>query len=207
MVRRWLAIAALALLLVPFAWASSFPNRSGGRTRALVPCGSERWDVKTLTDPGRRSVMVENAKSSTVTSLSKVQSLQQLAARRAQERQVYRLKVTFDSLPGRKLGFKLEPNDSDIHLGVRDSKGATMIAEFPAASCTVGARYRARMKQARTDLIAACGQPPHGSFRELHGKATITGVLFFDFLHGQRGLSLNGAELHPVLGFTGATCR
>ncbi len=81
-----------------------------------------------------------------------------------------------------------------------------MITEFPDAACTVGARYRARMKQARADLIAACGQPPHRSFRELHGKATITGVLFFDVFHGQRGVSLNVAELHPVLGFIGPTC-
>jgi len=82
-----------------------------------------------------------------------------------------------------------------------------MITEFPDPTCTVGASYRARMRQARADLIAACGRPPRGSFRELHGKATITGVLFFDFFHGQRGVSPNVAELHPVLGFTNATCR
>jgi len=163
--------------------------------------------VKTLTDPGRKSVLIGNARAATVTGLAKMQSLTAIAARRSQERQVYRLKVSFDSLPGKKLGFKLESNDSDIHLAVRDSRGATMIAEFPDFACTVGARYRTRMRQARADLVAACGRPPRGSFRELHGKATITGVLFFDFFHGQRGVSPNVAELHPVLGFTNATCR
>ena len=207
MLRRWLALAVIALVLVPFAWASSFPERGGGSARAVTPCGAERWDVKTLTDPGRKSVMIGNARVSTVTGLARMQPLTAIPARRSQERQVYRLKVSFDSLPGRKLGFKLESNDSDIHLAVRDSRGATMIAEFPDPACTVGARYRARMRQARADLIAACGRPPRGSFRELHGKATITGVLFFDFFHGQRGVSPNVAELHPVLGFANATCR
>ena len=28
----------------------------------------------------------------------------------------------------------------------------------------------------------------------------ITGVGFFDYLHGQRGVAPNGIELHPVLG-------
>jgi hypothetical protein len=204
--RRWLAIAVLALILVPFAWASSFPKTGGARTRVLVPCGTERWDVKTLTDPARFSVKLRTARTSTVTRLSRIQSLSPLVTRRPEEKQVYRIKAIFDSLPGSKLGFKLEPNDSDIHLAVRDPQGATMIVEFPDPACTAGARYRLAMKRARAALVAACGRPPKGRFRELHGQATITGVLFFDFFHHQRGVSPNVVELHPVLGFTHATC-
>jgi hypothetical protein len=37
----------------------------------------------------------------------------------------------------------------------------------------------------------------------LSGTATIEGVGFLDFLHGQRGVAPNGIELHPVLRFTG----
>jgi hypothetical protein len=36
--------------------------------------------------------------------------------------------------------------------------------------------------------------------------ATITGVGFFDFDHGQTGVAPNAIELHPVLGFGRATC-
>jgi hypothetical protein len=32
-------------------------------------------------------------------------------------------------------------------------------------------------------------------------EARITGVAFYDFLHGQTGVAPNGIELHPVLGF------
>jgi hypothetical protein len=96
----------------------------------------------------------------------------------------------------RKLGFKLEKTDSDIHLAVRDAAGATMVVEFPDKGCTAGAQHRAQMEQARKTLITACG-PPSGRFRELKGEAIITGVLFFDFFHHQRGVAPNVAELHP----------
>jgi len=32
-------------------------------------------------------------------------------------------------------------------------------------------------------------------------RAVVTGVAFFDFLHGQTGVAPNGIELHPILGF------
>jgi hypothetical protein len=38
-------------------------------------------------------------------------------------------------------------------------------------------------------------------YRSLSGTATVSGVIFFDFLHGQRGVAPNGIELHPVLRF------
>ena len=36
----------------------------------------------------------------------------------------------------------------------------------------------------------------------MRSTATITGVGFFDVLHGQTGVAPNGIELHPVIGFT-----
>jgi hypothetical protein len=32
-------------------------------------------------------------------------------------------------------------------------------------------------------------------------KAVVTGVVFFDFKHGQTGVAPNAIELHPVLAF------
>jgi hypothetical protein len=103
---------------------------------------------------------------------------------------------------------KLE-DDSDIHLVIADPTrtGASMIAELPSPSCTVGATPKARLKmrRARNAFIAACGSPT-GSFRRLSGTATITGVGFFDQIHGQTGVAPNGIELHPVVEISGATC-
>ena len=104
---------------------------------------------------------------------------------------------------------KLE-DDSDIHLVVTDPRDRrlTMIVEFPNASCTRGAsrQARAKMRNARSHLVAACGSPT-SSFTSLSGKATISGVGFFDQLHGQTGVAPNGIELHPAVGLTQLTCR
>ena len=206
--RRGLAAALLALALVPFAWAGAFPHKTLGPASRQVPCGTERWDVKTLTDPAAGSVDFTHVKNSTVTKLGKIHSTTHTASRRPEEKVAYRIKVILDSLPTKKLGFKIEPNDSDIHLAVRDAAGKTMIVEFPNAGCTAGAKKRTAMKNARAALIAACGQPPSASFRKLHGTATITGVLFFDFFHHQRGVSLpNIVELHPALSFKSTNCQ
>ena len=39
------------------------------------------------------------------------------------------------------------------------------------------------------------------SVARLCSRAQVTGVAFFDFLHGQTGVAPNGIELHPVLDF------
>src|SRR5438874_966873 len=54
---------------------------------------------------------------------------------------------------------------------------------------------------ARSTLARACG-PATTSFTRLHGTATLEGVAFFDFRHGQRGAAANEIELHPVLRVT-----
>ena len=59
----------------------------------------------------------------------------------------------------------------------------------------------AQMASACDALARACGQPTT-SFTRLSGTATIDGVAFFDFAHGQRGASANQIELHPVLRFS-----
>ncbi len=99
--------------------------------------------------------------------------------------------------------------DQDIHLVLADpTTGETMIAEFPASSCTAGtaSAARTRMAAARAAFITACGTPSSTRFHQLSGAATVSGVGFFDRIHGQTGVAPNGIELHPVLRFTRATC-
>lgn len=211
--RRGLALVFLALALAPFAWASAFPKKTTGRHHQQVACGVERRAVKQLLDADAKNIAFGNVISTTVTRLGKLTRPAQTGPlRQKKERRVYRARVILDSIPptatapGKKLGFKLEENDNDIHLAVRDASGASIVTEFIDRRCTVGAQRRTAMESARAALIAACGQPPKGNFRELKGSATITGVLFFDFPHHQRGKAPNTAELHPVLSFTNATC-
>jgi hypothetical protein len=103
-------------------------------------------------------------------------------------------------------------DDKDIHLVIADPKiGGSMIAEFPHASCTTDADpiRQAQMQTALESLSSACdGVPALGSDNvvTLRGKATISGVGFFDLIHGQGGVATNGIELHPVLSFSASSC-
>jgi hypothetical protein len=46
-----------------------------------------------------------------------------------------------------------------------------------------------RMAGARSGLIKACGQPSSSRFTDLKGRASVTGVGFFDIPHGQTGIA------------------
>jgi hypothetical protein len=209
--RSLLAVALLPVALFPIAWAGGLSHSPSAPLSKQIECGHERWDVKTLTDPDADRLEVDNVRRLSVTRLGMLKrpSKAELNSGRApKERRVYTVKVILDSLPDRKLGFKIEERDSDIHLAVRDKNGSTIIAEFPDSGCTAGAEFRSRMRGAREALVRACdGKPPRGKFRELRGTATITGVLFFDFFHHQRGVSANVAEIHPVLDFESEDCE
>ena len=73
---------------------------------------------------------------------------------------------------------------------------AHMIVEAPnAPTCTPNATaYRKRQMIAARKAVLKAGDGC--------ARAQITGVAFFDFLHGQTGVAPNGIELHPVLGFS-----
>src|SRR5262245_16879297 len=197
--RRYLAILLLGLAVIPFAWAGLAPGKSRAASSTQVGCGVERWSVKTLADPAGRTLRL-TPKGTTIRALRRKTVPGYLGLRRGRgvERTTFRVRAKLVEM-------KLEA-DSDIHLVIADPArtGATMIAEFPAKSCTAGATpgARTKMNRARTVLIAACGGPS-GSFRKLSGTATVTGVGFFDVIHGQTGVAPNGIELHPVVGFSG----
>jgi hypothetical protein len=167
-----------------------------------IQCGRERWPVKTLSDRDARNVNF-NPVPTTVRELRALRA----PSRLPQNARITPTEVTMYTVQARVLAFKLE-EDMDVHLVVSepDDPAATMIVEFPdAAQCTgaVASAQAEEMRSARLALVATFGQPAATRFVELSGLATITGVAFFDSLHGQRGVAPNGIELHPVLGFSG----
>ncbi len=200
--RTGLAIALLGLTVVPFAWVGLAPAKTTAPSSKQVGCGIERWSVKTLADPAGRTLGL-SPRATTIRTLRRKPAPNYLGLRRGRgsERTTFRVRAKLVEM-------KVEP-DSDIHLVIADPTrtGATMIAELPSKSCTAGATPKARtkMNRARTALLAACGAPSR-SFRKLSGTATISGVGFFDQIHGQTGVAPNGIELHPVVGFSGARC-
>jgi hypothetical protein len=81
-------------------------------------------------------------------------------------------------------------DDGDFHLVLRDAVGRTMIAETPMGSCDrVATPKRQRQMATARAHVRLCA------------RASVTGVAFFDFNHGQTGVAPNAIELHPVLAF------
>jgi hypothetical protein len=158
-------------------------------------CGVERHDVKDLLDgfiPGA----VQDSSISQLRALPVPPNPD--AGRTPPEQVVYRVQAL-------ALADKVEA-DSDIHLAIADPahSSETMIAEFPAASCLAQSSEAPELESARADLVAALGDPSTGSsYNDLSPPpcVTLTGVAFFDRIHGQRGVAPNGIELHPVLAF------
>jgi hypothetical protein len=156
-------------------------------------CGTERWLVKTLSDPDRERVRLQpvDATVEELVALQRPSLLSAFARADPVEVTVYRLEARLLALLGEA--------DGDYHLilaSVRDPT-ITMIAEVPdprcAGACASGhAEAYARVRQKLMDRLNS----PQSEVRPL---IQVTGVGFFDFLHGQRGVAPNGIELHPVL--------
>jgi hypothetical protein len=156
-------------------------------------CGVERWSVKTGTDPAAKQVNTAQVQDSTIAALGSLVAPRDPTTRIARvETTVYRVRATLTY-------YKLE-SDSDIHLVLSDGAGHTMIAEIPSPHCDAGSAFAAQISAARA---AFDGHHREESRSVADGElVTVTGLGFFDFDHGQRGVAPNAIELHPVLSIT-----
>jgi hypothetical protein len=156
-------------------------------------CGVERWSVKTGTDADAGKI---NLGSTTSTSISFLTGLAAPSTLPSNNR-VVPTETTVFQLQDTLVEYKLE-TDSDYHLVLSDGAGHTMIAEIPDPAC-VGSTspLLSRITNARNEFNAKFS--PTGSFQTANIPVTVTGVGFFDFLHGQTGVAPNGIELHAVL--------
>jgi len=159
-------------------------------------CGVERWSVKTGTDPDAGTVDLNNPVHTTVADLGSIPAPPDppgppLNARLAPtETTVYVVNATM-------LSFKKE-NDVDYHIVLQDDTGHTMIAEIPCPCCVgLSSPFTAGIANARSKFDARF--TPTSFFQNVNIPVQITGVGFFDFIHGQTGVAPNGIELHPVL--------
>jgi hypothetical protein len=198
-VRHGLVAVVFAAVALGFVSASQADRPPA---RAAAACAGERWPVKTMSD--RRASMVRlSPRRKTVGGLrSLTKPRHHTTRKKGVETHVYRVRA-------RLIEFKQE-GDFDIHLVISEPKhpNRTMIVELPDPSClgSTLASVGPLMAQANADVRTACGNPPRTGFRQLSGMATITGVGFFDGVHGQPGVARNGIELHPVLNFKTSGC-
>ena len=161
-------------------------------------CGKERWNVKTLSDKDTLKVDFIHVIKTTVNTqahLPKPAKIPQKMPRQNTECNIYTIDCYI-------VEYKKE-SDKDIHIVLRDLKtNATMVAEIPSPFCPEvqkTSRYR-KFAELYSWFNRNIGKPtPKFKILPQPLKVRITGVGFYDFIHGQRGMAPNGREIHPVL--------
>jgi hypothetical protein len=182
----------LACSLLLFALACSKSDNAPSESTTTKECGVERWHVKNLLDADAAAIDW-NPVVSSIAEQDAFDSLHvgEFAARLDFEKLVV-------SIPCTIVAYKRE-DDSDIHIIMQDAALDSMIGEIPSTSCAeIGAsRHAAEFSAVQSWVFAHLGRPST-SFKTASFPATVTGVLFQDFAHGQKGHARNYRELHPV---------
>lgn len=155
-----------------------------------ISCGVESWATKTMTDPEAANVdLVPH-----VTTIAVLDAPAGVPGQRVSPPSALTLNGTVLT------AYKLEP-DSDIHLVLQSPRtGQTMIAEIPNPMCATNSHVLAGITSAWVDFVSEVGAP-QSFFVNVHDVIRLTGVGFYDYAHGQRGVAPNAVELHPVIAF------
>jgi hypothetical protein len=200
---------ALLVLVAAVAVLAGMTWDAQGRPE-LVKCGKARWNVKALADPEASDVTLRPIKAG-VADLASLPAPAHVPNSLPRQTGFGRVEFHTYRVTADLSGWKRSPDDSDVHLVIAGPEsGKTMIVEFPLADCipaTTPAKLRKRMVRAREKLMDACKSVSFTTkLKPLAGRATITGVAFFDKDHGQDGVADNAIELHPVLTYKSHGC-
>jgi hypothetical protein len=187
---KFAAPTALVLLAATAFAAAAAGRDAPGPTASR--CGGELWRLKTLSDPGRKTVQLE-ATDTTIAAIGKrpfprpVPTLRRTPfQRRAWQvvAQITKYRVETD-------GIRLELYDHESYLN----------AVIPTPDCLSNAT------RAREDIVstfklfaADCGRPITRDWQSLGAIVYVRGIGFWSQRRSLRGAARNGAELHPVTG-------
>jgi hypothetical protein len=173
-----LALGALSMAAAAGRTSAQSPSGSTRSWRAAA-CGVERWTVKTLQDRPR---LIPVRYTTIAFLVSRPAPTTLPDTRLPFERHIYRVRAAVTLVR--------QEDDSDLHVVIEDAHGRTMITEAPLPACAPRATLARRRQMAQTRAaVRVCA------------RASVTGVAFFDFQHGQTGVAPNAIELHPILGF------
>ena len=199
----------------PFPTPTSTPNLTLSCNTSSQRCGVQRWHTKTLDDVDE-SKIDWNPQLATVTQMNNFPvptnynengpggvDNGRFAPYEERVFTVRALLVTRKHETG-------SSGDDDYHIEVSDpnNPSATMVTEAPHGECTYACAsgFGGSMDGVRS-LLDTCFGPASSSFQAFPAGVIvdITGVGFFDGLHGQTGAKANPGtsasnfELHPVL--------
>ena len=175
-------------------------NKVQGQVKQIqerLPCGIERWSIKTGTDADAGKIDLAHPKSMKIADMIQLTPPHPIPP----DERVAPTETTVWVVNATLTDYKHEAGsrgDNDYHLILEDDRGNTMVAEIPSPNC-VGdtSPLSAQIATARAKFDAKLTASP--SFQSANIPVQITGVGMFDFPHGQHGASPNGIELHPVL--------
>jgi hypothetical protein len=182
--------APIALVLLA---ATAFAAAAAGRDAAgptAARCGGELWRLKTLSDPGRKTVQLEPT-DTTIAAIGKRPFPRPVPKLRRTpfQRHVWRVVAQVTKYRVETDGIRLELFDDESYLN----------AVIPTPDCLSNVS-RARKDIASTfNLFAAeCGTARE--WQSLGAVVYVQGVGFWSQRGSLRGAARNGAELHPVTG-------
>lgn len=159
-------------------------------------CGIERWSVKTLSDKDTIKINFSKIIPSSIHKQLQLLAPKKKTYRLDNESVVYSINCLI-------VGYKKERNDQDIHIVIQDAETKElMVAEIPSYECTdILHTSRSQLYKELQNWFRYNIGKPKTKFVYLKKPvaATIKGLGFFDFCHGQKGMAPNGREIHPVL--------
>jgi hypothetical protein len=166
-------------------------------------CGFEYWNIKTGTDADALTINLSSIIPTTINDLRVIPipyppsgDRPKLADGQSATR-IPSTEFTVYQIAGTLTFYKLE-TDVDYHMVLQDQSGNTIIGEVPSPACIgAGSPFGAGVANARAKVDARL--TPAGGFQTANLPVRVTGVGFFDILHGQTGVAPNGIELHPML--------
>src|SRR5258706_1104707 len=170
-------------------------------------CGVERWSVKVGTDADVNLVDLNNPVRAFIPDLGAIPAPADPPGPPLNNR-VVPTETTVYVVNATMPLYKKEA-DVDYHMVLQDDNGHTIIAEIPNPACVVSSTsprvllpspLAAGIANARAKFDARFNATTF--FQTANIPVQVTGVGFFDFIHGQTGVAPNGIELHPVLDIT-----
>lgn len=171
-----------------------------------VHCGYVRWSVKTMSDARAAQV---NLKPSvmTIAALRALKPPYDVTASGIHNWGRFPAEEQTVTVQAKLVAYNVQ-QDGDFHLVLVDAGLHSIIAEIPNPLCVkASSRVLKQITQARATFsrVLHYNPPPvpagqySPAFVTCNRAVTITGVLFFDSVHGQHGVAPNGVELHPVI--------
>jgi hypothetical protein len=187
--KRAVPIALVLLAATAFAAAAAGRDSSGPTAGR---CGGQLWRLKTLSDPGRRSVELDPT-STTIAAIGERPFPRPLPRlrRTAFQRHVWQVVAQITKYRVETDGIRLELYDNEAYLN----------AVIPTPECLSSAtRVRKDLASAFKLFTGECGHPTTRDWQSLGAIVYVRGVGFWSQRRSLRGAARNGAELHPVTG-------